>query len=90
MRIHGQKLAELGLEPGVLEALRGGESGDLLDGARQAVDLARAMLRDGRVSQEVFDAARRAFGDQGTVELAIVISYYDLIGRLRHVFTPSD
>ena len=88
--IHGQTLTRLGVEPATIAAIGQGLTADLPDGVRQAVEFAREMLTTGRVSQPVFEAAQQVFGDQGTVELALVISYYDLIGRLRLIFTPED
>ena len=50
------------------------------------VTYGRALLREHRVPQDVFDAARARFGDQGVVDLTALLGYYSLIACALNAF----
>ena len=86
VQVHSATLGRLGVDAAAVEALRAGKTGGLPDGIREAAGLAQAMCAGGEVPQAVFDAARLAFGDQGVVEMSIVIGYYLMLSRLAKVY----
>ncbi len=54
-----------------------------------AVRLARLVLAGQRPGDEAFDAAARAYGDQGVTELVMLVGYYSLLAMLNMTFdTP--
>jgi 4-carboxymuconolactone decarboxylase len=46
------------------------------------VQLARELLRNHALSDELFNAARSKYGDAGVVELIGTVGYYSLMGCL--------
>ena len=57
------------------------------------VEYGRQLLRDKRISPEVFDAAKAAFGEQGVTELTATIGYYGMLACALNAFEvepPAD
>ncbi len=83
--------ATLAREAGVREAAiqtiaNGGKMSDLTDDEALIVGYGRELLRDHRVSAEVFAAAKAAFGEQGVTELTTTFGYYSMLACALNAF----
>lgn len=78
---------DVGLSEEEIEAVRIGAPVPLSDAAElAAVDLARELLANGKVSNTVYREAANALGDAGLVELVYLVGYYCLISLSLNVF----
>jgi 4-carboxymuconolactone decarboxylase len=50
------------------------------------VDYGRQILREKRISQETFEAARKRFGDKNLVDLTALLGYYSMIACTLNAF----
>ena len=83
--------ATLAREAGVREAAiqtiaDGGELSDLTDDEALIVGYGRELLRDHRVSEDVFAAAKATFGEQGVTELTTTFGYYSMLACALNAF----
>ena len=81
----------LGRQSGVREEAievigKRGPLSDLLPEEALIVDYGRQILRDKRISQETFDAARKRFGDKVLVDLTALLGYYSMIACALNAF----
>jgi 4-carboxymuconolactone decarboxylase len=69
-----------GVEPDTLAAI---DVGGVLDGRERAlVEFVRELCATGRVSDESFRGVHDLLGTQGTVELALTVGYYMMLGAV--------
>jgi 4-carboxymuconolactone decarboxylase len=81
--VHRDFAREAGVDPAIIDTIAQGERPAGLDAAESvAVDLARELLRDCRVSDAHFAAARATFGEKGTIELISFIGYYTMLAMI--------
>jgi alkylhydroperoxidase family enzyme len=78
-----------GVRPEAIKALRDGREEDLTDDERQLTDYIR-MVRDGRVTDEAFDALQARMGDRGATEYTAFIGYLMMTMRLISALTGDD
>lgn len=84
---HGQMALEAGVEQKIIDALAAGDPPDFTSAADQAVyDYAMALAGNGRVPQEIYDAAESAVGAEGVVDLTHTIGYYSHISFILNAF----
>jgi 4-carboxymuconolactone decarboxylase len=89
--IHIHDLEELKVDPALIEAVAQGKDVDAFPtGLTLPVRAGRELLRNKRLSPETFDEARRAYGDQGVVDLIADIGYYTMLGCLHVGLGVSD
>ena len=69
----------------------GGDLSELSDDEALIVSYGRQILRDHRVSEDTFEAAKAKFGEQGVTELTATIGYYGMLACALNAFevTPS-
>lgn len=78
--IHAKNAAKLGVAPSIIEAVN--TKADLPDGPAEdivPVRCARELVRTHKLSDAAFDAAHRALGNKGVVELIGTIGYYAML-----------
>jgi 4-carboxymuconolactone decarboxylase len=81
--VHREMSAAAGLDPETVDAIAAGRRpGGLETAEAAAYDMARELLREGRVGDAAFAAARGALGERGVVELTAFIGYYTLLAML--------
>jgi 4-carboxymuconolactone decarboxylase len=81
--IHRENSAELGLERAIVDAIARGERPPGLAAAEQAgYDAARELLAAARMSDATFAAAKRGFGEAGTIELVTFVGYYTTLAMV--------
>ncbi|HEX5139980.1 MAG TPA: carboxymuconolactone decarboxylase family protein [Dehalococcoidia bacterium] len=80
---HYRIAKEAGIAEETIDAIknRGGLEG-LSEDERMPVQLARELLRNHALSDELFNAAQSKYGDAGVVELIGTVGYYSLMGCL--------
>jgi 4-carboxymuconolactone decarboxylase len=89
--IHTRDLTELGVDAGLIEAVvEDKDVGAFPQDLTLPVRAARELLRTKRLSVEVFEEARRRYGDQGVVDLIADIGYYTMLGCLHVALGVSD
>ena len=78
--IHGRAATRLGVDPGVVDAIRAKAPVPATDG-RIALPIAcaRELVRTHHRTDALFADAHRAFGDEGVVELVGTIGYYAML-----------
>ncbi len=88
--IHEPFARRAGLDDSVVEALRARREPPLEDERERAVyNFCGELLGTRRVSDDTYDAARRALGEQALVELTGVVGYYVLVAMTLNTFqTP--
>lgn len=80
---HSRVAREVGVDPGELAALRRGEVPHSLSAAEgAALELAAALLRGGRIDDEVHARALPHLGHTGLTELAVLVGYYQTLAGL--------
>jgi 4-carboxymuconolactone decarboxylase len=81
--IHRRMSAELGLERAIVDAIASGARPAALSPAEAAAyDLARELVRTGRVGDAIFAAARRHFAERGVIELVAFVGYYTSLAMI--------
>ena len=83
--------ATLALEAGVRDSViqtvaNGGELSELTDDEALIVGYARELLRNHKVSDGTYAAAKAKFGDQGVTELTATIGYYGMLACALNAF----
>lgn len=78
---------EAGVRPEAIEALRANGSLDALTPhERLMVDIARSLLRERRLSDNLFSRAVAQLGPERLVEVVGLVSHYNMIGSVANVF----
>lgn len=84
---HSRMAIDAGITPEAVAAIERGEEPVLERDDEIAIHaLTRALLADGRASDEIYQAAQGHLGDQGIVELVQLIGYYCLISLTLNTF----
>jgi 4-carboxymuconolactone decarboxylase len=78
---------EAGVRPEAIEALRGNGSLDALtERERLMVDIARSLLRERRLSNDLFSRGLAELGPERLVEMIGLVSHYNMISSVANVF----
>lgn len=78
---HVRLARELGITDATIDAIANRKAPQgLSEDEAFPVRVAQALLRDHKLSDELFDKARAQFGDAGVVELLATVGYYSLMG----------
>jgi 4-carboxymuconolactone decarboxylase len=81
--VHRDFSREAGVDPAIVEAIAAGERPEGLDAVESAAfDLAQELLRECRVSDACFAAARDQLGETSTIELISFIGYYTMLAMI--------
>ncbi len=84
---HSRMAREAGISEEAVAAIERGEEPVLAKADEQAVyALTRGLLTDGRVPDDVYQAAQSHVGDRGMVELTQLIGYYCLVSLTLNTF----
>lgn len=84
---HEVRGRQAGVRPEAIEALRANESLDALtEGERLMVDIARSLLRERRLSDDLFSRALATLGPERLVETVGLVSHYNMISTVANVF----
>ena len=84
---HEIRARQAGLRSEVIEALRANASLDVLtERERLVVRLARALLRERRLSDELFRRAHEELGDEQLVEVVGLVGHYNMISTVVNSF----
>ncbi|MEM8951102.1 MAG: carboxymuconolactone decarboxylase family protein [Pseudomonadota bacterium] len=82
---------DAGISEAVIEAIRTGQEPPLGDEPSRAVyAVAREMHEIRRLSDDTFQAARKALGEQGLVDLIGILGYYTLISMTLNAFEVEN
>ena len=86
--IHEAEALRAGMSEPTIAAVRVGARPDGLDPRSAAIhDFASELLcTSGRVADGIYEAARRALGEPGVVELTAIVGYYTLVAYTLNVF----
>lgn len=83
---HSSLARKAGLEDAIIAAIAEGRPPASLSPAQAAVHgFCTEILETKEVSDAAFDAARRAFGEQGAIELVGLVGYYSLVAMVLNV-----
>lgn len=84
---HAELARKAGVSDSVIEALRVGDS-PVFDDARESVchRITRALLRDHRVDDALYQEGVSLLGETGMVELVATIGYYGLVSMTLNLF----
>jgi 4-carboxymuconolactone decarboxylase len=83
---HRKLALEAGLAPAICDAIAKGERPGALDAAQSAVyDFAAALLATGQVSDPVFEAVERQFGEAGAADIIGTVGYYTTVSFFLNV-----
>jgi 4-carboxymuconolactone decarboxylase len=84
---HEIRAREAGVRPEAIEALRSNGPLDALTAdERLMVDIARRLLRERRLSDDLFSQALAHLGPERLVETVGLVSHYNMIGSVANVF----
>ena len=84
---HEVRAREAGVRPEAIEALRANGSLDLLSPReRLMVDIAHTLLRERRLSDDLYSRALSALGPERLVETVGLVSHYNMISSVANVF----
>ncbi len=84
---HSRLAIKAGISEEVIAAIEKGETPSFSKADEQAVhDFTSHLLADGRVSDDIYNAAQAQVGDRGMVELAQLIGYYCLVSLTLNTF----
>jgi 4-carboxymuconolactone decarboxylase len=84
---HSRMAREHGVKDAVVDAIGAGEEPPFeADDERTVYAVARQLTDNGRLDQDLYDAAQRLLGDAGMVELVSLCGYYTLISYLLNAF----
>jgi 4-carboxymuconolactone decarboxylase len=84
---HSRMAREHGVPDAVIDAIGAGEDPPFeADDERTVHAVARQLTDNGRLDQDLYDAARQLLGDAGMVELVSLCGYYTLISYLLNAF----
>ena len=90
---HATLAREAGVRESAIEAVaNGGELSELTGDEALIVGYGREILRNHRVSENTFAAAKAQFGEQGVTELTATIGYYGMLACALNAFQvmPSE
>ena len=83
---HAQMAPNAGVRPEAIEAIgRKADTTALNDTEKLVVGYVRKVLRDHRVDEETWNAATKAFGDKGALELTLTAGYYAMLASFLNV-----
>lgn len=78
--VHARRAKEVGLSEGAIDAIRHGRRPDLRDPVEALVyDMTTEMLESDRLSDQTYDQALAALGEEALVELVALIGFYIMI-----------
>lgn len=84
---HATLAQQAGVRDAAIEAVaNGGELSDLTEEEALIVGYGRELLRNHRVSDEAYAAAKAKLGDQGVTELTATIGYYGMLACALNAF----
>lgn len=84
---HETRALEVGVRPEAIETLRVDGSLDALsERERLMVNIARSLLRERRLSDDLFSRALAQLGPERLVEMVGLVSHYNMIGCVANVF----
>ena len=84
---HATLAREAGVREVAIQTIAdGGELSDLTEDEALIVGYGRELLRDHRVSEDVFAAAKATFGEQGVTELTTTFGYYSMLACALNAF----
>lgn len=89
---HATLAQQAGVRDAAIETIAtGGELSELTDDEALIVGYGRELLRERRVSDDTYAAAKAKFGEQGVTELTATIGYYGMLACALNAFevTPS-
>ena len=74
-----------------IEAIRSGRTNRLRDDVRVAVEIARRLIMDHRVPDDLFARAREHWDEAATVDLIALVGYYSMLAAILNGFdiTPA-
>jgi 4-carboxymuconolactone decarboxylase len=91
---HSRLAREAGVSDATIDVIAHNKPvGGLDEDEALAITYARQLLVDHKATDEVFDALRKKYGEQGIVELTAVIGYYSLMASLLNgleIWTPES
>jgi 4-carboxymuconolactone decarboxylase len=83
---HNLLAMKAGLEPGIAAAIADGRRPDRMQADETATyELCTELLETGKVSDERFQAAVEALGEQGVIDLVGAVGYYSLVAMVLNV-----
>jgi len=90
--MHAPLAAKAGLSAGTIDALRAGaRPRDMARDEEAAFDFTSELLATHGVSDPTYEIAQAAFGDQGVVELTMLVGYFAMVSWLMNVArTPAQ
>jgi len=81
--VHRLHALELGLDAAICDAIEKKRRPHSMSAAEEAAyDFCHGLLETGTVADEAFDAAVRAFGESGAVDLIATVGYYTTVSFL--------
>ena len=84
---HATLAQQAGVRDAAIEAIaNGGELSELTDDEALIVGYGREILRNHRVSDDTFTAAKSRFGEQGITELTATFGYYGMLACALNAF----
>ncbi|MYE19112.1 MAG: carboxymuconolactone decarboxylase family protein [Rhodospirillales bacterium] len=84
---HAEIARQEGVPEETLTAILNGETPSLSDPVEQAAyDVAKALLKTGKVDDKTYRNARELVGDGGLVELVTLVGYYTLVSFILNAF----
>lgn len=84
---HARLAREAGVSEDTIRAIAHGTAPDGLSGDEElVVRYTQELVRDRKVSQDIFSAARDRFGERSMVELTVLIGHYLLVGHVMAAF----
>lgn len=84
---HEVRARQAGVRSEVIEALRaGGPLESLTERERLMIDVARSLLRDRRLPDDLFSCIVAELGPERLVELVGLVSHYNMISMVANVF----
>ncbi len=87
---HATLARDAGVRESAIEIIaNGGELSDLTEDEALIVGYGREILRDHRVSEDTFAAAKSQFGEQGVTELTATYGYYGMLACALNAFEVS-
>ena len=84
---HATLARDAGVREAAIQAIaNGGDLGELTDDEALIVGYGREILRNHRVSDDTFAAAKAQFGEQGITELTATFGYYGMLACALNAF----
>jgi 4-carboxymuconolactone decarboxylase len=84
---HARLARKLGIPQPVLDAVRDGHRPDFDDDDQAVVyDFVHPLVTDGFAGDDAYARAQQRFGDQGAVELVMLVGYYTMVSLTLNAF----